>query len=274
MKKLIMFLMIILLINFILTLLSIEFSPLYLLSNYLDKSVIDNPSLNYLFNETTDTWAIRGQIGDIMSGHFSALAFLAVALSILFQSEANKQMKESIDKQESSLIQQSEALAVQSRSLEAQIEELKASRKESSKQTEEFFISNMNVKMDRYYKQLEKIEIQIKDNPTELYWGNKSYIDMLESSDGDPRNDNYQRIKQEVEDIEYKYDKACELIEVMLSHQKNIKDEKSRKIFIDEFSIMITSNKNLVSMIYMYAHTSKKYSKLIKHLKILKINKL
>lgn len=40
-----------------------------------------------------------------MSGHFSALAFLAVALSIVYQIEANKQMRESIEKQENALKQ-------------------------------------------------------------------------------------------------------------------------------------------------------------------------
>ena len=89
-----------------------------------------------------NTWAIRGQIGDILAGHFSALAFFAIALSIYFQSEGNKQIKDS--------------LTIQSKALEAQIKELQDSRKESEKQTEEFFISNMNVKLDRYYRILDK----------------------------------------------------------------------------------------------------------------------
>lgn len=65
-------------------------------------------------------------------------------------------MRESIDKQEEALVQQGEALKVQSDSLKAQIEELQQSREESSKQTEEFFIQNMNVKLDRYYKLLDE----------------------------------------------------------------------------------------------------------------------
>lgn len=118
-----------------------------------------------------ENWAIRGQIGDVMAGHFAALAFLAVALSITFQVEANRQMRESIAKQEesirqqkesiekqteanleqakntlqqaeaielqaTSISQQNEALAIQSETLKAQIEELEAARKEYAGQRE------------------------------------------------------------------------------------------------------------------------------------------
>ncbi|WP_310438726.1 hypothetical protein [Sulfuricurvum sp.] len=151
MKNLLIALMIILFVNLIWTVVSIETAPFYWLGNILNADTNST-----LATTIIDKWAIRGQIGDIMSGHFSALAFLAVALSIIYQSEANQQMRVSIDKQEESLEQQSIALGVQSKSLEAQIEELKESREESSKQTEEFFINNMNTKLDRYYKLLEQ----------------------------------------------------------------------------------------------------------------------
>jgi len=110
--------------------------------SYLDNSPLLQISQDVL-NEKTDRWALRGQIGDIMSGHFSALAVLSVALSILLQYEANNQMKNS--------------LTVQAKSLDAQIEELKSASKESKRQTEEFFIQNMNTKMDRYYKLVDDI---------------------------------------------------------------------------------------------------------------------
>ncbi len=157
---------------------------------------IDNTVMTWIngkeldVTKTTDLWGIRGQIGDILAGHFSALAVFAIAYSIILQVEANKQMRESIDKQEKalrhtetniqqqtesnieqatstlqqakaielqakSIEQQNEALRIQSETLEGQIEELKASREESKKQTEEFFIQNMNVKLDRYYKMIE-----------------------------------------------------------------------------------------------------------------------
>lgn len=187
----------ILLLNLLATVLGIEYSPFYWLSNFSYESLplVQN---DVITNSVTDKWAIRGQIGDIMSGHFSALAFLAVALSIVYQIEANKQMRESIEKQENalkqneiaiqqtkksieqqtlgnleqakstlqqakaielqaeSILQQNEALKLQSISLEAQIKELQEARIESSKQTEEFFINNMNIKLDRYYKILDK----------------------------------------------------------------------------------------------------------------------
>lgn len=151
MKNLLIVLMIVLFGNLIWTAVFVETAPLYWLS-----SIINADINSTLATPAIDKWAIRGQIGDVMSGHFSALAFLAVALSIIYQSEANQQMRVSIDKQEEALMQQSIALGVQSKSLEAQIEELKESRAESTKQTEEFFINNMNTKLDRYYKLLEK----------------------------------------------------------------------------------------------------------------------
>jgi len=143
----------ILLINLVWTVLSVDHSLMYFAS-----TIGDNNSRETI-KDFKDSWAIRGQMGDILSGHFSALAFLAVAFSIILQNEANRKMQMSIEKQDKaleqqdrSLQQQSKALEVQSESLKAQIEELQQSRKESERQTEEFFIANMNVKLDRYYK--------------------------------------------------------------------------------------------------------------------------
>lgn len=142
----------ILLINLVWTVTSLDHSIMYLVSSSLDNNASET------IKDFKDSWAIRGQMGDILSGHFSALAFLAVAFSIILQNEANRKMQISIEKQDKaleqqdkSLQQQSKALEVQSESLKAQIEELQQSRKESEKQTEEFFIANMNVTLDRYY---------------------------------------------------------------------------------------------------------------------------
>jgi len=133
---------------------------LWTMINHFDTSYMYAHSLESNSTDTLDMaqqWAMRGQMGDILSGHFSALAFLAVALSVFLQNEANRQMK-------LSLVQQSKALEVQSESLKAQIEELQQSRKESERQTEEFFIANMNVKLDRYYAILdEKVKIINED---------------------------------------------------------------------------------------------------------------
>ncbi len=153
----------------------------------LDNSILVKMSGESIGN---DSWALRGQIGDILSGHFSALAFLAVALSIIFQSEANKQMRESINKQDESIKQQSEALKVQSESLAAQIEELQASRKESSKQTEEFYIQNMNVKLDRYYKLLnENLDKLANDTVINYNEAKKIIQDILYSENIDSIED-------------------------------------------------------------------------------------
>ena len=134
--------MALLFINLVWTVVYVDTAPLYWLSS-LSSTLVNTETNTTVATQVIDQWAIRGQIGDIMSGHFSALAFLAVALSIIYQSEANEQMRESIDKQEEALIQQGVALGVQSDSLKAQIKELQESRVESSKQTEEFFINNM-----------------------------------------------------------------------------------------------------------------------------------
>jgi len=187
---------ILLITNLLLTVLGIEYSPLYWIANFTYDSL---PLVQgtELVNSNIEKWGIRGQIGDIMSGHFSALAVLAVAYSIILQVEANQKMTESIEKQKEalkhteetilqqklsiekqteanleqakstlqqaqaielqakSIEQQNEALKVQSETLKAQIEELTESRKESEKQTEEFFIQNLNTKLDRYYKLLD-----------------------------------------------------------------------------------------------------------------------
>lgn len=145
-----------LLVNLVCTVVSLDHSFMYFIS------ATDDNNASETVKDFKDSWAIRGQMGDILSGHFSALAFLAVAFSILLQNEANRKMQTSIEKQDKSLEQQdrslqqqSKALEVQSESLKAQIEELQQSRKESERQTEEFFIANMNVKLDRYYKMLD-----------------------------------------------------------------------------------------------------------------------
>ncbi|MCR1811648.1 hypothetical protein [Sulfurospirillum sp. hDNRA2] len=177
----------ILLINLVWTVSSLDHSIMYLVSSSLDNNASET------IKDFKDSWAIRGQMGDILSGHFSALAFLAVAFSIILQNEANRKMQMSIEKQdkaleqqEKSLQQQSKALEVQSESLKAQIEELQQSRKESEKQTEEFFIANMNVKLDRYYSILdEKIKI-VTEDLLEKYKFAKDHL-FLEPIEGQDR---------------------------------------------------------------------------------------
>lgn len=212
---------ILLLTNLLLTVLGVEYAPLYWISNFTYDS-LPLEQATELTNSNIEKWALRGQIGDIMSGHFSALAVLAVAYSITLQVEANQKMAEAIEKQKEalkqtqetifqqkisiekqteanleqakstlqqakaielqakSIEQQNEALKVQSETLKAQIEELTESRKESEKQTEEFYIQNMNVTLDRYYKFLYEELSKIHVSSPEEY---KRYKNTVVSSE-------------------------------------------------------------------------------------------
>ncbi|MCG3670729.1 hypothetical protein L5F33_10670 [Aliarcobacter butzleri] len=232
----------ILLLNLLATVLGIEYSPFYWLSNFTYDSLplVQN---DVITNSITDKWAIRGQIGDIMSGHFSALAFLAVALSIIYQIEANKQMRESIKKQENaielqakSISQQSEALKLQSISLEAQIKELQEARIESSKQTEEFFIQNMNVKLDRYYKLLEDNISKIKYTP-KWYHDTKIAIKEQPNLAAPYSSINFNEIKED-------FDKITKITDFIYSEILNTKakSENAYTIFNEELKIRLNSN--------------------------------
>lgn len=52
---------------------------------------------------TSDGWTQRGQWGDMLSGHFSALAFIALALSIYIQNKTLKVQQEELDRQKEEL---------------------------------------------------------------------------------------------------------------------------------------------------------------------------
>ncbi|MFY4768330.1 hypothetical protein ACOTV5_06825 [Aliarcobacter butzleri] len=267
----------ILLLNLLASVLGIEYSPFYWLSNFTYDSLplVQN---DVITNSITDKWAIRGQIGDIMSGHFSALAFLAVALSIVYQIEANKQMRESIEKQENalkqneiaiqqtkksieqqtqanleqakstlqqakaielqakSISQQNEALKLQSISLEAQIKELQEARIESSKQTEEFFIQNMNVKLDRYYKLLEDSISEIKDTP-KWYHDTRIAIKEKPSLAYSYSSINFNEIKEN-------FDKIAKITDFIYTEILNTKakSEPAYTIFNEELKIRLNSN--------------------------------
>lgn len=187
---------------------------------------------NEILTCDTDEWALRGQIGDIMSGHFSALAFLAVALSIIFQYEANKQMRESIEKQEeaiklqaNSIEQQNKALEVQSKALEAQIKELEASREESEKQTEEFFIQNLNTKLDRYYKLVD------------------FNIDLIMGDSVDEKMKNVTKIQSKPEEYMILAYKVFVILEHIYKEIKTLElSNTNYQMFIDEFRIKIQTN--------------------------------
>lgn len=116
-----------LLTNLVWTVTSLDSSIIYLVSASIDNNASE------LIKDFKDSWAIRGQIGDVLSGHFSALAFLAVAFSVIIQNEANKQTRESIKKQE-----------------------------------ERSFIENMNNRLNRYYDILDKKILEVVEFQTGL----------------------------------------------------------------------------------------------------------
>lgn len=64
---------------------------------------------------TNDFWSIRGQIGDLIAGHFTALAFIGILINIM-------QMRKSLDKQD-------EAIRIQQKEMQNQQLEMKATTK-------------------------------------------------------------------------------------------------------------------------------------------------
>lgn len=240
----------ILLINLVWTVTSLDHSIMYLVSSSLDNNASET------IKDFKDSWAIRGQMGDILSGHFSALAFLAVAFSILLQNEANRKMQTSIEKQDKaleqqdkSLQQQSKALEVQSESLKAQIEELQQSRKESERQTEEFFISNMNIKLERYYKLLDN-QVTIVDKTNAIYMYNEANKVIKK----DPHMNNIEEYQLKSINAEIEILKVIEILsrtqETITSLQKTY--PKAYKDFINEFEIKILSMNTLQDINHKY----------------------
>lgn len=168
-QKFIIAIAFILLGHLIWAIVSLETSPLYYLSADINSTINEN------------SWALRGQIGDILSGHFSALAFLAVGYSLILQQKANKQT---------------------SASLRMQWKELKEARKESKLQTEEFFIANMNVKFDRYYKMFDsQVERIVSTNVVNDYISSKRIMTTSESYEPN---------------IRYNFNRSCNEIDALL----------------------------------------------------------
>lgn len=80
-----------------------------------------------------DYWSIRGQIGDLLAGHFAALAFIGLMITIT-------QMKEALKKQD-------EAISTQKQGMDIQIKHLNDSRKIDTMFNEANNISNLILKM-------------------------------------------------------------------------------------------------------------------------------
>lgn len=87
--------------------------PNYSLVNLL--SLETNLNLEDTKTTTNDFWSIRGQIGDLIAGHFTALAFIGILINIT-------QMRKSLDKQD-------EAIKIQQKEMQNQQLEMKATTK-------------------------------------------------------------------------------------------------------------------------------------------------
>lgn len=87
--------------------------PNYSLVNLL--SLETNLDLENTKTTTNDFWSIRGQIGDLIAGHFTALAFIGILINIM-------QMRKSLDKQD-------EAIRIQQKEMQNQQLEMKATTK-------------------------------------------------------------------------------------------------------------------------------------------------
>ena len=92
----------------------------------------------------TDFWAIRGQIGDLIAGHFTALAFIGILINI-------SQMRKSLDKQD-------EAIKIQQKEMQNQQKEMQATTKSLELQSKLIEKQNFD---NTYFKMLESF-INIK----------------------------------------------------------------------------------------------------------------
>ncbi|WP_345972801.1 FlxA-like family protein [Sulfurimonas diazotrophicus] len=101
-----------------------------------------------------DVWAFRGQIGDVLAGHFTAISMLFVLWGLLQQQESIKQMNTSIEKQTEALTNQQEEIRLQNESLQAQVSEMQAQKEEMKQQKIEFERSNILATYERYFNRL------------------------------------------------------------------------------------------------------------------------
>lgn len=102
--------------NLIITILTPMFSLLNILT-------IDDIHINL---SASDYWAIRGQMGDMLAGHFTALAFVGLLISI-------QQMQQSIQKQDEALRKQDKVIQIQRKEMRLQRNEMKLQRGEMVK---------------------------------------------------------------------------------------------------------------------------------------------
>ena len=124
---------------------------------------------------TKDLWEMRGQMGDVLSGHFTALAFIGLLISLQYQRKSIVQMGTTINQQNENLIKQSEALHLQ-------IEEFHRQTEEFEHQTTEFKINNYLQIIERNYSRLNDLEASFTyyDSNNDK---DKSYRNLLHNLD-------------------------------------------------------------------------------------------
>ncbi len=131
----------------------IFFPNLYLDLGIADKDILDSQE---------KTWAFRGQVGDILAGHFTAISMLFIVYSLLLQHKSVEQMGESItqqskaiNQQSTAIQQQSEALINQQKEIKLQTDALTAQIKEMEAQKKEFETSNIQNRFQGYFIRLD-----------------------------------------------------------------------------------------------------------------------
>ncbi len=222
-------------LNLLLTIINPELSPLLM----LDKM----PLLTNEY-EKIDYWTLRSQIGDVLSGHFTALAFLGLLASLLYQRDSLNQMKESLDQnntaiklQGDSIIQQNESLKLQINEFEQQTEEFKNQTEELSNQRKELEISKLYRQFEFYYSQLELQKDRITVKYTDKSW--LGFNNLLIESDTKicyvkeeeliAILDFYQFIRNEIDKVEYD-DIKKDLINFFKLYTKSLNNDFLREI--------------------------------------------
>lgn len=114
------FLIFIVLLNLLLTIFLPNYSLVSMLS--MENQFINPLSIKNIEASTVDYWSIRGQIGDLIAGHFTALAFIGLLISI-------SQMRISLEKQDKAIKIQQREMRNQQKEMKATTESLKLQAK-------------------------------------------------------------------------------------------------------------------------------------------------
>ena len=153
--------------NLFLTILNPAYSLLNLLSfdTIPHQSIFESLDNPQQVSSSSDYWSIRGQIGDVLSGHFTALAFIGLLASLQLQRKSMLQMQESINQnvesitlQNKAIIQQTKALKRQKKEFKQQTQEIENQTTQLSNQHKEMESARIYQKFEFYYKELEAVK--------------------------------------------------------------------------------------------------------------------